>query len=352
LKKETKKAVKSCLKNSTNLSQTSVLHLARSRVGEFLPLEAAGYACTTEQLLDVLVAVSVGKETIEQVSADLKLEVGAETIGGYFNEQLKVESLLQLQESINLALQASLQPHLKRQKLEVAIDFHDQSYYGKSDQAEGLWVGAEAKNGTTRVYRVATVYVIKKGHRLTLGIKFVLPDETVKEAVEYLLKQLKRLELEAGCLYLDRGFGVIEIARYFKEIKQRAIIACPIRGKTGGLKALCVGKQSYRTRHVFKSAKHGTEEVEMAMFKGFTTTTKKGKKIRKAKWLAYMLIECDEKLSAKTVKKRYRKRFGIEASYRSRQKSARLDDECQCRLSVCLDRNEFFADEHLARIAK
>jgi len=320
LKKETKKAVKSCLKNSTNLSQTSVLHLARSRVGEFLPLEAAGYACTTEQLLDVLVAVSVGKETIEQVSADLKLEVGAETIGGYFNEQLKVESLLQLQESINLALQASLQPHLKRQKLEVAIDFHDQSYYGKTEQAEGLWVGAEAKNGTTRVYRVATVYVIKKGHRLTLGIKFVLPDETVKEAVEYLLKQLKRLELEAGCLYLDRGFGVIEIARYLKEIKQRAIIACPIRGKTGGLKALCVGKQSYRTKHVFKSAKHGKEEVEMAMFKGFTTTTKKGKKIRKAKWLAYMLIECDEKLSAKTVKKRYRKRFGIEASYRCAKK--------------------------------
>jgi len=166
------------------------------------------------------------------------------------------------------------------------------------------------------------------------------------------MKQLRRLEIEAGCLYLDRGFGVIEVARYLKEIKQRANIACPIRGKTGGLKALCVGKQSYRTKHVFKSAKHGTEEVEMAMFKGFTTCTKKGKKIRKAKWLAYMLIECDEKLSAKTVKKRYRKRFGIEASYRCAKKVRGSLDESQCRLSVCLDWNEFFADEHLARIAK
>ncbi len=211
--------------------------------------------------MDVLVAVSVGKETIEQVSADLKLQVGAETIRGYFHEQLKVEQLCELQEAVNLALQASWQPPLKSQKLEVAIDFHDQCYYGKSDQAEGFWVGAEAKNGTTKVYRVATIYVIKKGHRLTLGIKFVVPDETVKETVEYLLKQLRRLEIEAGCLYLDRGFGVIEVARYVQEIKQRAIIACPIRGTTGGLKALCVGKQSYRTRHVFKSAKHGTEEV-------------------------------------------------------------------------------------------
>ena len=296
------------------------MQLARSRVGEFLPLQAEGYACTTEQLLDVLVAVSVGKETIEQVSADLKIKVGAETIRGYFNEQLKTANLFQLQESVNFALQASLQPQLKNQKLEVAIDFHDQSYYGKSEQAEGLWVGAEAKNGTTKVYRVATVYVIKKGHRLTLVIKFVLPGETVRETVEYLLKQLRKLEIEAECLYLDRGFGVIEVARYLKEIKQRAIIACPIRGKTGGLKALCLGKQSYRTKHVFKSAKHGVEEVEMAMFKGFTNCTKKGKKVRKAKWLAYMLIEAGEKPSAETVKKRYRKRFGIESSYRCAKK--------------------------------
>lgn len=320
MKKEKEKAVKPCLKNSTSLSQTAVLQLARSRVGQFLPLSADGYACTTEQLLDVLLAVSVGKETIEQVSADLKIKVGAETIRGYFNEQLKVENLSQLQESVNLGLQKSLHPQFKGQKLEVAIDFHDQSYYGKTEQAKGLWVGAEAKNGTTKVYRVATVYVIKKGHRLTLGIKFVLPDETAQAAVEYLLKQLQGLEIEVKCLYLDRGFGSIEVARYLKQIKQTSIIACPIRGKTGGLKALCVGKQSYRTSHVFKSAKHGEEEVEMAMFKGFTNCTKKGKKVRKAKWLAYMLIECDEKLSAKTVKQRYRKRFGIEASYRCAKK--------------------------------
>ena len=294
--------------------------VARSRVGQFLPLEADGYACTTDQLLDVLLAISAQKDTIEQVCSDLQIKVGAETIRGYFNQQLKVENLFELQESVNLALQTSLNSDLKRQKLEVAIDFHDQSYYGKSEQTEGLWVGAEAKNGTTKVYRVATIYIIKNGHRLTLGIKFVLPNETAKEIVEYLLKQLRRLEIEVKCLYLDRGFGTIEIARYLKESKQTAIIACPIRGKTGGLKALCVGKKSYRTSHLFKSAKHGAEEVEMAMFKGFTTCTKKGKKVRKAKWLAYILINCDENLSAKKVNQRYRKRFGIEASYRCAKK--------------------------------
>jgi len=296
------------------------LEIARSRVGQFLPLKADGYACTTEQLWDVLLAVSAQKETIEQVCSDLKIKVGAETIRGYFNEQLKVENLFDLQESVNLALQTSLNADLKRQKLEVAIDFHDQSYYGKFEQSEGKWVGAEAKNGTTKVYRVATLYVIKNGCRLTLGIKFVLPAETAKEIVEYLLTQLRRLEIDGRCLYLDRGFASIEIIRYLKQINQTAIVACPIRGKTGGLKAWCVGRKSYRTKHVFKSVKHGAEEAEMAMFKSFTTSTRKGKKKRKAKWLAYILVNCEEKLSPKKVKEKYRKRFGIEASYRCAKK--------------------------------
>lgn len=296
------------------------METARSRVEEFLPLEADGYACTSEQLTDVLLAVSCQKETIEQVCADLNIKVGAETIRGYFNEQLQVEKLSELQEAVNATLQKGVSDELKKQKLEVAIDFHDQSYYGKAAQDEGKWVGAEAKNGTTKVYRVATLYVIKNGNRLTLAMKFVLPGETAQETVEYLLNKLKELEIEAECLYLDRGFGSIEIARYLKEIRQKAIVACPIRGKTGGLKGLCLGRKSYRTTHIFKSAKHGTEEVEVALFKGFTRTTKKGKKVRKAKWLAYILIGCEANVSAKKVKEKYRQRFGIEASYRCAKK--------------------------------
>ena len=270
--------------------------------------------------MDVLLAVCCQKETLEQVCADLQIKVGAETLRGYINEQLQVGNLSGLQEAVNLALQASVKAELKERPLDVALDFHDQSYYGKSEQSEGKWVGAEAKNGTTKVYRVATLYIIKNGHRLTLAIKFVLPGETAQESVEYLLKQMKGLEIEARCLYLDRGFGCIEIARYLKGIGQTAIIACPIRGKTGGLRALCVGRKSHRAKHIFKSDKHGTEEVEMALFKAFTTVTKKGKKVRQVKWLAYMLVNCAENLSAGKVKENYRKRFGIEASYRCAKK--------------------------------
>lgn len=84
-------------------------------------------------------------------------------------------------------------------------------------------------------------------------------------------------------MFLDRGFGAIEIARYFKQIQMRAIVACPIRGRTGGLKALCIGRKSYRTKHIFKSQFRGAEEVEMAMFKGKTGDDEKGQESEKGK---------------------------------------------------------------------
>lgn len=284
-------------------------------------MEADGYNCTTKQLIDVLLAVSCQKDTIEQVCNDLQIKVGAETCRGYFNSQLEVENLSVLQEAVNRTLQTGFSNWLKEKDLDVAIDFHDQPYYGKSEQTKGLWVSGQAKSGTNKFYRIATAYVIRNGQRLTLAIKFVVPDDTTKGVVEYLMKQLEQLEIKVGCLYLDRGFALIEIIRYFKQIKQKAIIACPLRGRKGGTKGLCVGRKSYRTKHIFKSNKCGKEEAEIAMFKGFTTSKRSGKKKkRKVKWLAYILIGCEENLSAKKIKEKYRSRFGIETSYRCSRK--------------------------------
>jgi hypothetical protein len=39
---------------------------------------------------------------------------------------------------------------------------------------------------------------------------------------------------------------------YLSQRKLPALIACPIRGRTGGTRALCRGNKSYTTRHTFK----------------------------------------------------------------------------------------------------
>jgi hypothetical protein len=44
-----------------------------------------------------------------------------------------------------------------------------------------------------------------------------------------------------------------------------AILACPIRGKKGGTKALCYGRRSRRTQHTFRSQEYGEFTAEVAV---------------------------------------------------------------------------------------
>ena len=49
----------------------AVLHRAHTLLAEPMPLQADGYSCTTDDLLDVLLGVAVSRGTIEAVCADL-----------------------------------------------------------------------------------------------------------------------------------------------------------------------------------------------------------------------------------------------------------------------------------------
>lgn len=304
--------------NNAKLTERDVLAKAKERLQQSLKFKADGYVCTCEQLIHVLLGIAANKNTLEAVCAELETVACAATIRSHLNEQLNTEELPKLERAINEALAREIPSHLCLREQEIAIDYHDQAYYGKTEQATGLWVRAEAKNGTTRVYRVATAYVILRGLRFTLGIKFVRPEDDHKSVLKFLLKRLKVLQIKASTLYLDRGFAGVKVIKYLTRTGIKAVIACPIRGKTGGVKALCVGQHSYVTTHRFSSAKHGTAKAQVALARGFTTARRTKRKEKKMQWLVFILINCE--MTAKEVRKKYRRRFGIETSYRcSRQ---------------------------------
>jgi putative transposase len=125
---------------------------------------------------------------------------------------------------------------------------------------------------------------------------------------------VKALQIQASLLYLDRGFAGVEVIRYLQRTRQAAIIACPIRGKTGGVKALCVGRESYLTEHRFGSRKYGKAKTKVALCRSYTTAKRSHRHKKQAQWLVYILIRVE--MSPKRVRQKYRRRFGIESSYR------------------------------------
>lgn len=300
--------------DTLKLTDEKVLSHAHTLLEAHLPLEAAGYSCTTADLLNVLLGVAAHQGTIESVCADLVGAPDADTIRAYVNEQLCVEDLPDLAERVNAALAAEIPERVRRRACEVAIDLHDRPYYGKLAQEAGLWMRGQAKDGTTRFYRVATADVIVKNLRFTLAIRFVLPGDDTVTILDDLLKRLKTLGIRIERLFLDRGFDRIAVMEYLTRRQQPALIACTIRGKTGGTRALCQGRRSYRTQHTFHGADQAAFTAEVAVCRVFTTAKRTGRRQREADWMIFILIQLD--WTPRQARRQYRRRFGIEASYR------------------------------------
>jgi len=296
------------------LSDHDVLRHARQALGQHLPLAAAGYTCTTDDLLNMLLGVAANRGTVESVCRDLVGTPDPATIRGYFNEELCVEDLPDLARRLNAAFADEIPARVWQQACDVAMDFQDRPYYGKTPQATGLWVRGRARDGTTHFYRVATAYVMLNHLRVTLAIRFVLPKDETVTIVQDLQNALKKVKIRVRRLFLDKGFASIAVMEELERQGQPAEIACTIRGKTGGTRALCQGNKSYRTTYTFQGADHASFTAELAVCRVFTTAKRTKRMKRRADWMIFILIQLD--WSPRLARRQYRRRFGIESSYR------------------------------------
>jgi hypothetical protein len=282
---------------------------------EHISLAIAGTKASTEMAFEVMVHAASTKQSIEASCAELVGSAASNTLRAYMNEAFVVEGLTALEDEVNTALAAKLPKQIRKYKREVAIDIHDQPFYGKDTGLLSYASRGQAKAGTTYFYRIASVYLILDGLRFTLAVTFVYGERNLAECIAELINQVKALAVRIGCLYLDRGFASIEVYDYLTQAHIPALIACPIRGKHAGTKALCQGRKSYRTKHTFHSQVHGHSTQTIAVVRAYTQTGERGQaKKRQARWFLYVLIHL--KLSPQTVHARYRYRFGIESSYR------------------------------------
>lgn len=301
--------------NTLKLTDTKVLAIAHDHLQAHLPLHAAGYKCTSDDLYHVLLGMCVNRGTLEAVSRDLTGMPCAETLRRYLSQQLRVADLSALEKQLNAALAAALPKRVWKEPQEVAIDFHDEPYYGKQPQPQGLWVRGRLQHGTTRFYRIATVYVIHNHVRCTLAIRFVLPEDTTLTILKHLLRRVRALQVRLAVLFMDKAFAGVTEMRFLTKLGLPAIIACSVRGKQGGTRALCQGRHSYLAQHTFRRRDGIHFTAHLAVCRVFTTAKRTGRMQRQAKWVLFIVIHLDH-WSPERIRFHYRCRFGIESSYR------------------------------------
>jgi putative transposase len=258
-------------------------------------------------IFDVLMKASAECSSLEAACADLEEVADSNTLREYINKALPVKALGEQERQINQALAHGIPTRMVRKGIEAAIDFHDEPFYGKQESTRAVTCSGQAKKGTTHFVRIATAYVIWRQVRLTLAVHYVLPGESALEVLKILLKRLKSLDFEAKILYLDKGFAATSIVNYLIRQHQPAIIANPIRGKKGGTRALCRGRKSYTTDYTFSDGTQATITMKASL-----VPDKTGKLRRK--WLSFIVILLD--WSPDKIYQQYRRRFGVECSYR------------------------------------
>ena len=303
------------LPQSEKLTDRATLEHTVAVLEQNFDLSADGYLCQTRDLYQILVLAAVRQTYIETVCNDLKAAPDSNTVRGYLKEQLTPDEIRQLQRDCNRALASQLPDWLRAAPKEVAIDLHDEPYYGKDDLTdEDCWVcRGEARQGTTRFYRCATAYIMHKDVRFTLAVEFVHPKDDLFQIVKRLIRRIKALKIAVKHYFFDKGFCSIPMLRALQaEPNLSAIIAVPIRGKEGGTRALCRGRRSYRTNYTFSSAENGEITVPLAVVRTFRKR-RDGKWY--AEWLVYVVLNAAD-VSLRQIRKCYRRRFGIESSYR------------------------------------
>jgi IS4 transposase len=298
---------------SIRLTDQQTLHDTMIVARRHIPLTANGYRCQTGDLWRLLLAAAARRTTIETACADLSGAPDANTVRGYLTEQLSPAAIPELEQQWNGLLRALIPDWLPERPQEVAIDFHDEPFYGRerADDSDNWVCRGEARAGTTRFYRCATAYLMLHDLRLTLAVVFVKPKMDKVLILKRLLSALRKTEISIKCLYADKGFCCIEVLRYLARQRIAAIIAMPIRGKQAGTRSLCCGRSSYWTTYTLQSAEHGSLTVPVAVVR--TSQRRRSGKLQ-VHWLLYVCLRVAGALVR--VRRRYRRRFGIETGYR------------------------------------
>lgn len=291
-----------------SLNAEDVRGMVLDRMEAHLSLKTEGYRSSTEQTYNLLLKAVAEGSSLEAVCEDSCAIVDSNTLREQLNAALRVSDLRQQEAEMNAALQATIPVGMPRGGLEVAIDTHDEGFYGKTAELRAYTCRGRAKDGTTHFFRIATAYVIWKEVRLTLALSYVLPEDPLPQVVEKLLKQLKHIGLHATVLYLDKGFCCGEVISHLQSSGQAAVLACPIRGKKGGIRALCRGRGSYTTDYAF------TDGTPARLVLVDTRVPNPETKRKQRKWLAFVTVHLP--WTPRQVFSKYRRRFGIEASYR------------------------------------
>ena len=232
-------------------------------------------------------------EGLSQTLREYKHTPTSETLLDYL-KTMKVDDILQKAESqIDLCIETLRNKGISLDKVAIAFDWHDIPYYG-SLQTEGV-VGTKPKNGTAYAFSFLTVSVLTPHKRIIIAViplktKNNLPT-TVLELLNYVKQKVKSLLYVA----FDNGFQDSQLLQVL--IDQKIPFVIPLRDTTKLQKR-------WRWERYAKRFNYFTQGIEIDVVEAVDGRANR------------YFLGTNMSGRPKTILKLYKKRWGIETSYR------------------------------------
>jgi hypothetical protein len=225
----------------------------------------------------------------------------------------------ELQRRLNRALQGDLPRALRRRRQPLAIDLVLIPYHGEPLAEASEVYRSQAKSGTTHFHAYATAYVMRKGQRFTVALAYVRKGDDLADVVKELLRQAARAGVRPRYLLLDRGFYAVSVVRYLQAAHCPFLMPVPCKGRKAdhpkgpsGTRVFHLRKRGGWARHTLKSGDGRTATLSICV-KCRNLRGERNKHGRQALVYGYWGLVPS---GSQWVYETYRKRFGIETTYR------------------------------------
>jgi hypothetical protein len=309
-------------KSTTTLTPAQVYRCAIDFCQPHLDFRGKGKVTATV-LLTVLFAAAARLSSISETCGRLAGAPCEETYAKALYANLFC--LEHLKRKVNAAFRAHLPRALRRRRkrpLRICIDLTLIPYYGQHPLDSLEIYRSQKKAGTRSFFAYATAYVLLHGQRFTVAVTPVTRSELLKDVLQELLHTVSKAGLRPGLLLLDRGFYNAEIIGYLQRARRPFLmpVVCHGRdadhpkGPSGSKVFKAMKKSGWFTHTVGDAKKKGRAKATVSIcVKRGRTTDRHGRK----KWHTWVYAYWG--IAPKRVdwvKKTYRKRFGIETSYR------------------------------------
>jgi hypothetical protein len=286
-----------------------------------VPLQDSGPKCTSGVLWKVLLWAATRVASIAAVCRRWQNGLSDQTVYDALAAQLPKRPRV-LEKKLNAALVHRLPRGVLKRARPIAIDYHEIPYHGEPlKHTNELWHG-KPKSGTTKFHAYATACIVEKGQRFTLAYTWVKRGEKQTVVIARLVERVWALGLKIKRLLVDRAFFNVATMTYLQEERIPFLMPVVMRGRKPKRGKPAKGLRQFLKenvgwyRHTLKSKGKAVSFSVCVCYKTYLhhrTSKRCKKKLVYAAWGVHGVpVE---------MREMYRKRFGIETSYRQRREA-------------------------------